>query len=103
MSAVREGGGMVDGERESHGTGKSEAGAAALIGAEAIADPGASAGRAASPEPDSGEQRTSPAPHLPDNTDHHLRWPEAVAITLALLLGGAVATGVFRPMLPWLG
>jgi len=35
--------------------------------------------------------------------DHRLRWPEAVAITLALLLSGAVAAGLFRPMLPWLG
>jgi hypothetical protein len=35
--------------------------------------------------------------------DHRLRWPEAVAITIALLFAGAVATGVFRPMLPWLG
>lgn len=35
--------------------------------------------------------------------DHRLRWPESVAITLALLLGGAVAAGLFRPMLPWLG
>ncbi|MBS2538256.1 hypothetical protein KGQ20_36445 [Catenulispora sp. NF23] len=99
--------------------GKSEAGAAELMVAEAIAEPGASAGPEARPEPDPGEQRTSSArhlpsdtdphlpsntaPHLPSNTDHHLRWPEAVAITLALLLGGAVATGVFRPMLPWLG
>ncbi|MEY9933314.1 hypothetical protein ABH926_007967 [Catenulispora sp. GP43] len=39
----------------------------------------------------------------PANTDHRLRWPEAVAITLALVLCGAAATGVFRPMLPWLG
>lgn len=44
---------------------------------------------------------SDPAPaHAPD---HRLRWPEALAIALALLLGGAVAAGAFRPMLPWLG
>ncbi|GAA1977969.1 hypothetical protein GCM10009838_43250 [Catenulispora subtropica] len=46
-----------------------------------------------------GQEPAAPTP----TPDHRLRWPEALAITLALLLGGAVASGVFRPMLPWLG
>ncbi|GAA2017607.1 hypothetical protein GCM10009839_11830 [Catenulispora yoronensis] len=56
-------------------------------------------------EPVSPDPAT-PDPATPDpatTPDHRLRWPEAVAITLALLLGGAVASGAFRPMLPWLG
>jgi len=46
----------------------------------------------------------APAPeHVNPAPDHRLRWPESLAITIALLLGGAVAAGAFHPMLPWLG
>lgn len=55
-------------------------------------------GTIAEPQP---VPRTTPRTR-PDR-DHRLRWPEALAITVALLLGGAVAAGAFRPMLPWLG